>query len=157
MTATKYINYSRLSPDAFGHLVELSQALQTGPLGAPLIELVWLRVSQINRCAFCLDMHSAALRARGEDQRKLDTLAAWRESPLFDERERAALLWAESLAALARYPIPESALDEARQQFDEREISDLTFAVATINAWNMLSIGLRRPVPTSRSAHSVPS
>ena len=92
-----HIDYAVHAPEAFQHLLKLSGQLHKGPLGHKLVELISLRVSQINGCAYCLDMHASALRKAGVDQRKLDTLAAWRESPLFDARERAALGWAEAL------------------------------------------------------------
>lgn len=145
--ASAHIDYTRHSPGSFDHLLELSQGLHEGPLGATLVELVSLRISQINRCAFCLDMHAGLLRKRGESQRKLDTIAAWRESPAFDERERAALDWAETLNAIGNGPIPEDALGRALARFDPRELSDLTFVVASITAWNMLNVGLRTPLP----------
>ena len=97
-----HIDYTVHAPQAFQHLLQLSGGLHKGPLGATLVELVSLRVSQINGCVFCLDMHSTALRKAGMDQRKLDTLAAWRESPLFDARERAALAWAETVTRVPR-------------------------------------------------------
>lgn len=141
------IDYTRHAPEAFRHLLALSGQLHKGPLGSELIELVSLRVSQINGCVFCLDMHAAALRKAGVDQRKLDTLAAWRESPLFEERERAALGWAEALNAMGGSHVPDGALEALQPHFDEREISDLCFTVAMIRAWNVLNVGLRKPLP----------
>ncbi|HEY5849320.1 MAG TPA: carboxymuconolactone decarboxylase family protein [Lysobacter sp.] len=146
-THIPHIDYTVQAPQAFKSLLQLSQQLHKGPLGAVLVELVSLRVSQINGCVFCLDMHSDILRKAGQSQRKLDTLAAWRESPLFDARERAALEWAESMNAVGSAQVPEHALEAARVHFDERELSELTFAVAAINAWNILNVGLRKPLP----------
>jgi alkylhydroperoxidase family enzyme len=94
-------------------------------------------------------MHATALRKAGMDQRKLDTLAAWRESPLFDERERAALGWAEALNAIGSAPVPEAAFEAARRVFDEREISELAFTAAMIRAWNVLNVGLHKPLPAA--------
>ncbi|HEV8695912.1 MAG TPA: carboxymuconolactone decarboxylase family protein [Lysobacter sp.] len=142
-----HIDYTRHAPEAFQHLLRLSGQLHKGPLGPQLIELVSLRVSQINGCVFCLDMHASALRKAGVDQRKLDTLAAWQESPLFDPRERAALAWAEALNNIGTAHVPSDAYEGLRPHFDEREISELSFAVAAINAWNMLNVGLRKPLP----------
>ena len=147
MNAATELDYTALAPSAFQHLLQLSTGLHKGPLGAKLVEWVSLRVSQINGCVFCLDMHSTMLRKAGESQRKLDTLAAWRESPLFDARERAALAWAETLNALGTAQVPHDALEQVREQFDEREVAELTFAVAAIRAWNVLNIGLRKPLP----------
>ncbi|AWV07442.1 carboxymuconolactone decarboxylase family protein [Marilutibacter maris] len=142
-----HIDYSTLAPRPFQLLAQLSGQLYKGPLGGQLVELVSLRISQLNGCVFCLDMHAEALRRAGVAQRKLDTVAAWRESPLFDARERAALDWAEALNALGHAPVPDDALEALREQFDEREISELSFAVAAIRAWNVLNVGLRKPLP----------
>lgn len=147
MNAATHLDYTTLSPDAFNHLLQLSTGLHKGPLGHKLVELVSLRVSQINGCVYCLDMHSTLLRKAGVSQRTLDTVPAWRESPLFDARERAALAWAETLNAIGTAQVPEEALEQAREHFDERELSDLTFAVAAIRAWNVLNVGLRKPLP----------
>lgn len=147
-----HIDYTVHAPQAFQHLLQLSNVLHKGPLGSKMVELVSLRVSQINGCVFCLDMHATALRKAGMDQRKLDTLAAWRESPLFDERERAALGWAEALNAIGHAQIPEGALEALQPHFDAREISELSFSVAMINAWNMLNVGLHKPLPMAAAA-----
>ncbi|GAB3091868.1 carboxymuconolactone decarboxylase family protein [Lysobacter terrae] len=146
---TSPIDYAALAPEAYQHLYNLSISLHKGPLGHKMVELISLRVSQINGCAFCLDMHSTALRKAGVDQRKLDTLAAWRESPLFDERERAALGWAEALNAIGSAHVPDDALETLRSQFDEREISELSFVAAMIRSWNMLSVGLHKQLPVA--------
>lgn len=147
MNSETSIDYTVQAPQAFQNLLQLSQQLHQGPLGTTLIELVSLRVSQINGCAFCLDMHSTLLRKAGQPQRKLDTIAAWRESPLFDQRERAALEWAETLNSIGSSTVRDDALANARAHFDERELSELTFAVASINAWNILNVGLGKPLP----------
>ncbi|HEY0504290.1 MAG TPA: carboxymuconolactone decarboxylase family protein [Lysobacter sp.] len=147
MNAATPIDYTTQSSGAFNHLLQLSNALHKGPLGHKMVELVSLRISQINGCVFCLDMHNTALRKAGESQRKLDTLPGWRESPLFDARERAALAWAETLNRIGNGPLPEEALAQVREHFDEREVSELTFAVAMITAWNMLNVGLRKELP----------
>ncbi|MCF7220622.1 carboxymuconolactone decarboxylase family protein [Marilutibacter chinensis] len=142
-----HIDYTVHVPRHFQQLVQLSGQLYKGPLGAQLVELISLRVSQLNGCVFCLDMHADALRRAGVAQRKLDTVSAWRESPLFDDRERSALDWAETLNALGHSSVPDTALEALRAQFDEREICELTFAVAAIRAWNTLNVGLRKPLP----------
>lgn len=144
-----HIDYTVHAPEAFQHLLKLSGQLHKGPLGPQLIELVSLRVSQINGCVFCLDMHASALRKGGVDQRKLDTLAAWEESPLFDARERAALGWAEALNGIGTAHVPDTALEALRPHFNEREISELSFTVAMINAWNIMNVGLRKPLPNA--------
>lgn len=142
-----HIDYTVHAPEAYQHLLKLSGQLHKGPLGHKLVELISLRVSQINGCAYCLDMHSSALRKAGVAQRKLDTLAAWRESPFFEARERAALGWAEALNRIGTAHMPETALEALQPHFNEREISELTFTVAMITSWNMLSIGLGKTLP----------
>jgi AhpD family alkylhydroperoxidase len=149
MNATTHIDYKALDPEAYQHLFQLSQHLHKGALGSQLIELMSLRISQINGCVFCLDMHATLLRKMGVSQRKLDTLAGWRECELFDERERATLAWAEALNAIGSAQMPEGALAAAREHFDERELSELTFAVALIRAWNMLNVGLGKSLPAA--------
>lgn len=108
-----------------------------------LQELVFMRVSQINGCAYCLDMHSKDLRAAGETEQRLYMLDAWRETPLYTKRERAALAWAEAVTLVTEGHISDAVYEEARKEFSEQEIIDLTFAVATINSWNRLNIAFR--------------
>ena len=141
------VEYPRFVPEASRNLVAISQSLHNGKPGGNLVELVFLRVSQINGCAYCLDMHGAALRKAGVEQRKLDTIAGWRDSRFFDPRERAALAWAEALTRLSN-GTPEDAVYEAlAAHFDEHEIAVLTMAIATINAWNRLGVGLQPELP----------
>ena len=147
MNAATHLDYTAHAPQAFQQFLQLSQHLHKAPLGAQLIELMSLRISQINGCVFCLDMHATLLRKMGMAQRKLDTLAGWRECSLFDARERAALAWAEALNAIGAEPMPEGALAAVREQFDERELSELTFAVVAIRGWNMLNVGLGKELP----------
>lgn len=108
-----------------------------------LNELISLRVSQINGCAFCLDMHSKDLRAAGETEQRLYMLDAWRETPLYTDRERAALAWAEAVTIVTEGHIPDEVYEEAKKQFNEQELIDLTFAIVTINSWNRLNIAFR--------------
>ncbi len=119
-------------------------ALEKGPLDNLIIELVFLRVSQINGCAYCLDMHAKALRKMDEPQTKLDQLAGWRVSHAYSERERAALAWAESVTLVAATGAPDNAYEPLKAQFTEVEISDLTFAIALMNAFNRLAVGMRQ-------------
>ncbi|WP_263264169.1 carboxymuconolactone decarboxylase family protein [Pseudomonas sp. RIT-PI-S] len=135
--------FSSLSPAAYQGLVSTSNALADSPLGKPLVELVYLRVSQINGCAFCLDMHAKALRGAGVAQAKLDCLAGWRVSELFDNRERAALAWAEALTDVAHQGAPDALYEPLKGLLGDQEISDLTFAVALMNAFNRLAVGMR--------------
>ena len=108
-----------------------------------LLQLIEYRVSQINGCAYCLDMHSKDLRAGGETEQRIYTVAAWRETPFFTEREQAALAWAEAVTVLDKNQVPDDVYEQARKQFSEEELIDLTLAVATINSWNRLNIAFR--------------
>jgi AhpD family alkylhydroperoxidase len=108
-----------------------------------LLELVKLRASQINGCAYCLDMHTKDARARGESEQRLYLLDAWRESPFYSARERAALAWTEAVTLVAESRVPDAVYEEARRQFSDDELLALTMAVATINAWNRLNVALR--------------
>lgn len=111
----------------------------------PLIHLIKLRASQINGCAYCLDMHWKDLRALGETEQRLYGLDAWRECTWYSGRERAALAWTEAVTLVTQGHVPDAVYEEVRKQFTDQELSDLTFAVATINVWNRLSIAARTP------------
>lgn len=139
------INYPAVRP-AISSMFALQKAVADGPIEAPLLELVRLRASQLNGCAFCLDLHSRAARAGGETAARLDTLAAWRESPLFDERERAALALTEAVTLLAHDRVPDDVIDQAEQNFTEDELPTLLYAIVDINAWNRLAVTARTPV-----------
>jgi AhpD family alkylhydroperoxidase len=108
-----------------------------------LLELVKFRASQINGCAYCLDMHSKDARANGESEQRLYALSAWRETPFFSDRERAALAWTEALTLIHEGHAPEPVYEEVRQHFSEEELVNLTLAIITINGWNRLAIGFR--------------
>ncbi|AXA66110.1 MULTISPECIES: carboxymuconolactone decarboxylase family protein [Pseudomonas] len=135
--------FSTLSPAAYQGLIATGQALAQSSLGLELVELIYLRISQINGCAFCLGKHAETLREQGVSQAKLDRLAGWRISNLFDARERAALEWAETLTAVAEKGAPDAVYEPLRAQFSDAEIADLTFAVALMNAFNRLAVGMR--------------
>lgn len=113
-----------------------------------LLHLIKYRVSQINGCAYCLDMHSKDLRAAGETEQRLFVLDAWHEAPFYTERERAALAWAESLTNVTEGHVPDEVFEEVSKQFSEEELIDLTLAVTTINAWNRISIAFRTEAGT---------
>jgi AhpD family alkylhydroperoxidase len=121
-----------------------SHAEQTG-LEPALMELVRLRASQINGCAFCLDMHATKLRKLGERQIRLDVLPAWRETDLFTAREQAALGWTEAVTLVAESHVPDEVYDEVRRQFGERELAELTLGIIAINGWNRLNVAFRTP------------
>jgi len=137
------LKYYRASPGAYQALKALQDYVQSSGLEPSLLELVKLRASQLNGCAFCLDMHWKDARAIGESEERLYMLTAWRESSVYSERERAALAWTEELTLIAETGAPDDAYEEARTQFDEKEIADLSLAIAAINAWNRMAIGFR--------------
>ena len=107
------------------------------------VHLLKLRASQINGCAYCIDMHSIDARACGETEQRLYALDAWRETPFYDDRERAALAWVEAITLVAQTHVPDSVYDEVRKHFTEQQIVDLTYLAATINAWNRIAVSLR--------------
>jgi AhpD family alkylhydroperoxidase len=140
----KRLPYFTLSPAAYAGFGATKQALEGSSLGQELIEIVWLRMSQINGCAFCLEMHARALRERSVPQVKLDSLAGWRVSERFTARERAALVWTESLTHVERTGAPDADYAPLAAHFSDVEISDLTFAIALMSAFNRLAIGMRQ-------------
>jgi AhpD family alkylhydroperoxidase len=136
------VDYHVQFPNGVAALVKLEAALRESPLEPALLELVRIRASQINGCAYCLAMHTRDARARGENQVRLDTVAAWRETPFFTERERAALAWCESLTDLAHARALGEVFAEVEAVFSSQEAAALTFAVVAINSWNRLAVGL---------------
>ena len=136
-------NYAKVAPGVYDAMDVLDSYLAGCGLEEKLLHLVRLRASQMNGCAYCIDMHWKDLRALGESERKLYGLDAWRESPDYDERERAALGWSEAVTLVAESRIRDEVHDEARRVLSEKELADLTLAVAAINAWNRLSIAAR--------------
>jgi AhpD family alkylhydroperoxidase len=137
------LNYAKLAPGVYDALDALDRYLNESGLDETMLHLVRLRASQVNACAYCIDMHWKDLRALGEGEQRLYSLDAWRESPYYTDRERAALAWAEAVTLLTDGHVPEHVYDQARSQFSAKELCDLTLAVATINAWNRLSISAR--------------
>jgi AhpD family alkylhydroperoxidase len=135
--------YPKAAPGVYQAMLGLEKYMHGCGLEASLLHLVKLRASQINGCAYCLDMHSKDLRAAGESEQRLYTLEAWRECPWYSDRERAALAWTEALTWIADTHAPDEVYEQARAQFDEKELSDLTLAIATINGWNRLLIAAR--------------
>jgi AhpD family alkylhydroperoxidase len=117
--------------------------LAKSPIEQSLLNLIYFRVSQINGCAYCLDMHSKDLRAKGETEQRLYVLDAWREAPFYSDRERAALAWAESVTKIKEGRVPDEVYEEVRRQFTEEETIDLTLAVITINSFNRINIAFR--------------
>jgi AhpD family alkylhydroperoxidase len=140
---TPRFGYTTASPNPYDAMSGLETYLATCAIEQPLLHLVKLRASQINGCAYCIDMHWKDLRALGEPELRLYLLDAWRESPQYTPRERAALAWTEAVTLVANGQVPDEVYAEARAHFDERGIGDLTLVIATINAWNRLSIAAR--------------
>lgn len=139
------LDYHRILPEATSALTEAEKIVACSSLEPRLVELVKLRASQINGCAYCVDMHTKDALAIGEDDQRLHLVTVWREAPGFSERERAALAWAEAITRLAESGAPDSVYERLPGLFSETEIVTLTLAVALINAWNRLSVGFRRP------------
>ncbi|MEP7290655.1 MAG: carboxymuconolactone decarboxylase family protein [Chloroflexota bacterium] len=138
------ILYSKVAPGATQPLREMQTYLNSTDLEKPLLELVKVRASQINGCAYCIDMHTKDARALGETEQRLYTLSVWRETPFFTERERAALAWTECLTLISQtHDVPDALFDDVRQQFSEKELVDLTLAVNLINSWNRFAISFR--------------
>lgn len=140
------VDYAEAFPKGLEAMLGLEAAVRSSGLEPPLLELVKLRASQINGCAYCLDMHSKDARARGEEEQRLHVLAAWREAPFYSPRERAALAWCESLTLVAQTGAPDDDFADVEAQFSPEEIAALTFQIVTINGWNRLAVGLRAAV-----------
>ncbi|MBX3653838.1 MAG: carboxymuconolactone decarboxylase family protein [Ramlibacter sp.] len=138
--------HTTLAPEAFKAMLGVSAALHKSSLGPALQALLHVRVSQINHCGYCLDMHARELLNSGEDLQRLNSLPAWREVGFYTERERAALQWAESVTSLHEGQAPQAHFDALRPHFSDQEIAELTFSIAQINAWNRLGVAMRLPV-----------
>lgn len=141
-----------LAPEAYEALLGLEHYLHNCGLEQPLIELVKLRASQINGCAFCIDMHTKDARAAGETEQRLYLLDAWRETPFYSDRERAALSWTEAVTRVAETHVPDEVYDETKRHFSDKELVDLNWVVVAINAWNRLAIAFRQPPGTHQPA-----
>ena len=137
------LNYARVASGVYDAMDALDRYLAGCGLDESLLHLVRLRASQLNGCAYCLDMHWKDLRALGESEQRLYSLDAWRECPYYTDRERAALAWTEAVTHVSDGHVQDALHDEARAVFSEKELCDLTLAVAAINAWNRLSIAAR--------------
>lgn len=137
------LDYFKLSPQASNKLVELTMQLTKKPLLADLAHLIMLRASQLNGCAFCVDMHVKEAKIHGERELRLHHIAVWRESQLFTPMERAALAWTEALTQLPPHGVPENIYANVREQFSEQELSDLSFLIVAINSWNRLNVAFQ--------------
>ena len=146
------IHYLKVSSGAYHTLLELEKYLHECGLDESLLNLIKLRASQINGCAYCLDMHWKDLGAAGESEQRLYSLDAWKESPYYSDRERAALAWTEAVTRVSETHVPDEVYEEAKKHFSEKELADLTLAVATINMWNRLLIAARTTPGTYQPA-----
>jgi AhpD family alkylhydroperoxidase len=138
------LDFYKASPDALKALIALEVAVGKLGLEPALLDLVKLRASQINGCAFCVDLHASDLRKKGETERRLYAVPVWRETPFFTPRERAALAWTEAITLVATRHAPDADYEALSAEFSERERVDLTLAIGVINSWNRLSIGFRK-------------
>lgn len=138
-------NTATTSPPGYKALLGLETYLATCGLETTLLHLIKLRTSQVNGCAFCIDMHWKDLRAAGESEQRLYGLDAWREAPYYTDRERAALEWTESLTLISSTHAPDDVYERVRGHFNDKELGDLTLAIAAINAWNRIAISSRTP------------
>jgi AhpD family alkylhydroperoxidase len=145
------LDFRKASPQGEKAMAGLHMFVRNCGLDHPLLELVKLRASQINGCAHCIDMHTKELRADGESEQRLYLLSTWRESPFYSDRERAALAWTEAVTLVAENCVPDEVYDEARKQFTEEELANLTFALVAINGANRLNIAFRT-IPGSHQA-----
>ena len=137
------MEYLKVAPGVSQAMSQLERQVHESGLEAPLLELVKTRASQINGCAFCLDMHTKDARAHGETEQRLYALSAWRETPFYTDRERAALAWTEAVTLVAETHVPDDVYEQARAQFSEQELANLTLAIVAINGWNRLAISFR--------------
>ncbi|CAM2191779.1 Carboxymuconolactone decarboxylase-like domain-containing protein [Paraburkholderia kururiensis] len=138
------LDFYKASPNAVKAMLGLEERIARSSLEKPLAELVRLRASQINGCAFCVDMHTTDARKGGESERRLATVVAWRETPFFTERERAALEWTEALTLISHDHVPDAVWEAVKPHFTEEELTDLTLLVTAINGWNRFAIAFRK-------------
>ncbi len=155
------LDYSKLNPAGAKAMFGLENYIRNCGLEQSLLELVKFRASQINGCAYCIDMHTKDARAHGETEQRLYALTAWRETPFYTERERAALAWTEAVTEVATSHVPDDVYELASQHFSEQELADLTLAIVAINGWNRLAISFRKvpgtyqPAPSSERSRDV--
>jgi AhpD family alkylhydroperoxidase len=137
------LDYTKAAPGGYKAMAGLEAYVRHSGLESSLLELIKMRASQINGCAFCIDMHSKDARAHGETEQRLYLLDAWREAPFYSERERAALAWTEAVTLVTEGHVPDEVYEQVRSQFSEEEVVNLTLAIIAINGWNRLSITFR--------------
>jgi AhpD family alkylhydroperoxidase len=149
------INYPKIASEGIENLRKLEAYIKSTDLEPELVELVKLRASQINGCAYCIDMHTKDARSHGESEQRLYGVNAWRETPFYSERERAALAWTESVTKISENQVPDEVYDQVKKHFPEKELVDLTLAVIAINSWNRLAISFRTPPGSYQPDHPV--
>ena len=147
---SRRIPYYQVAPEGIKTLQGVDPYLKTTNIEPRLRALVELRTSQINGCAYCVDLHSRQAREHGETEQRLDCLPVWRETSFYDDRERAALAWAESVTNVSQTGIPDAVYDEARKHFSDKDLVDLTLVISVMNAWNRIAISFRQG-PAKRS------
>ena len=147
MSSTARLPFFSLAPKTLHAMINLSKSVSQSSVGERLIELINLRVSQVNGCGFCVDMHWRSLLKQGADPRHLNAVSGWREAPFFSLRERAALGWADAVNALPQRDDTDAAYVELREHFNETEIVELSYAIAAIRGWNVLNLSLRNQIP----------
>ena len=137
------LDYTKASPEAFKAMVQMEGVVRRSGIDPKLLELIKIRASQLNGCAYCIDMHTKDARFKGETEQRIYALDAWRETPFFTEKERAALAWTEAITNIQSGHAPDAVYDELSKNFSEAEVVNLTLAITTINAWNRIAIGFR--------------
>ncbi|MBI1793292.1 MAG: carboxymuconolactone decarboxylase family protein [Chloroflexi bacterium] len=137
------LNYSEVAPEGVEGLSNLEGYVRKSGLEHSLLELVKLRASQLNGCAYCIDMHTKDARTNGESEQRLYGVSAWHEAPFYSERERAALVWTEAVTLISQDHVPDEVYAEARKHFSEKELVDLTLGIIAINSWNRLAVSFR--------------
>lgn len=140
------LDYKKASPDAFKAMLQMEEYVHKTGLEKSLLELVKTRASQLNGCAWCLDMHTKDARARGETEQRLYLISVWREAPCYSPKERAALAWTEAVTQLGPHGVSDEIYNEARKYFDEKALTDLTIAIIAINGWNRFNVAFQAPV-----------
>lgn len=137
------LNYGRVAPGVRDAMMSLKKYVRSSGLEESLLHLIEIRASQLNGCAWCVDMHTKDARATGETEQRVYMLSAWREAPFYSDRERAALEWTEAVTLVAQSHVPDDVYREARKHFSENELVDLTLAIVAINGWNRLNVAFR--------------
>lgn len=140
---TLRLEYWSVAPKTFVALASVNTSLDSSDLGAVLINLIYLRVSQINGCSYCVDQHAQDLRKLGETDARIDGLAGWYDSPHFTDREKAALAWAEAITRIEGERAPDAVWSDVREHFTDKDLTDITYAAALMNAWNRIAIAFR--------------